>query len=835
MLLKYKILLSFFMIFVLIGSSYCVGVLNDTNNTYNDTDSNKTNNKTFNLSFDDEFLDDFKNSNFFSAARSPGSPIYVDPNGNDSNDGSLGNPFKTIGKAVNNSSAGDTIILNDGIYNDSNDKNIQINHSLTMAGKSYSGSSQDFTTSAILDAGNNGQFLETKSGAILKIYNITFQNANASSDKLGGAISTSNGIECHNCVFKNNRARLSVTETGGGAMHVNGTGNSQLIIDNCIFDGNEGPLGGSIYIDYISSTNIQNSLFKNNIATDHGGAIDNVYGNETLIESCNFINNAEKANNTAKEMGGGAINCHEFNDGIGDNRGNIVTIKKCNFNGNSANKNGGAICALSTLNIEECDFSNNIAGKDGAAIYIAYPTLSGIFPATQSNITNCNFTDNKDSGGTVYTNFNSNRNLHLAYSTFTDNNASAVNINGNNSKIEYSTLSNNLNGVKVNGNNNKLSYLNILNNKNDGVSFSGNDSSVSSSQILENKHNGFIINSGVGNMINYNRIYKNGLGGNITSPTSNTNATHNWWGFNNIANQYNNQSPVDISDWYVIELSAPEISTTVNASKTYDDLIDNPFLRYHFKLNNNTIYDIPSLLPYFEVKVVFKNETDNEILKNVPNTDIRDPLTYEVPISFFGYNSYNNQNSFGNNIFGYLLNNIINNRKVYSVEAFSDGEDVKLSITEPEHSLIYVEKLGTNSTGQTGHTINDQFNNHVNFTLKATNNGSIYAKNVVVTDKIPSGFKFISSNDTKYNPINGQWNIGDLSPGESVFLSIEVQIVGTGNLVNVGNIKSDNSPPSPGDSVTVHVPGIPLKNTAMPFILLMLILIISFVAYRRKN
>jgi hypothetical protein len=51
---------------------------------------------------------------FFAACPAYCSTYYVDPNGNDSNDGSIDHPFQTIPKAVTTAAAGDTIYLRGG-------------------------------------------------------------------------------------------------------------------------------------------------------------------------------------------------------------------------------------------------------------------------------------------------------------------------------------------------------------------------------------------------------------------------------------------------------------------------------------------------------------------------------------------------------------------------------------------------------------------------------------------------------------------------------------------------------------------------------------------------
>jgi uncharacterized repeat protein (TIGR01451 family) len=80
----------------------------------------------------------------------------------------------------------------------------------------------------------------------------------------------------------------------------------------------------------------------------------------------------------------------------------------------------------------------------------------------------------------------------------------------------------------------------------------------------------------------------------------------------------------------------------------------------------------------------------------------------------------------------------------------------------------------------------------VTFTLTAHNYGPNNATGVKVTDKLPSGLKFISSNGN-YNSTTGIWTIGNLANGSNAVLNIIAQAV-TPNLkvTNVAFINGTN-------------------------------------------
>ncbi|MDR3291315.1 MAG: DUF11 domain-containing protein [Methanobrevibacter sp.] len=675
------------------------------------------------------------------------SDIYVDPlNGNDATgDGSASLPFKTINKSVTGAATGTTIHLSNGTYTGVNNTNIRIIvNDITITGESSGG--------VILDGENvlNTRFFYCYGGE----YNITFNNIifQNGKDALGGAIFVNNTdvLTISNCSFINNHA---VGESGGGAIHFNCT----LKLNNDQFINNSAPtgLGGALYSDGGDYSYTSNCTFIGNNAT-HGGAIDHVHGNQGTVVNSVFINNTATSVLPAIH-GGGAIHIHGTVDDI-TNVG--FTIENCSFTDNHANNNGGAVYTEDiNTQIINSNFTNNSAANGGGAV----------------------FTSNSDG-------------LKIDNSIFTYNTNNTIFINGNNSILTHLKIMNNTgyndteidnrNALIFLGYNNTLNNSDIINNTGNGVYFNtGGGNYLGSSTIINNTRNGVIIIGSSNNIINYNRIYENGLGMDIgmNLPSSyNNNINHNWWGYNNITDQINDTGiNTNNTDHYVLNLSAPDISTLVNASKIYNDSnMSNATLKYNFILNtSDSQYDKPNSLPYFVVDVVFKNNTDDDIINQYLDKDIRDPNSYSQLIRFLA-------------------------RTNYSVEALSDGEDVILDILSPLMANVTIIKTANNIDG-----VADVHNDtNINFILTVRNNGPDNATNVIVKDLLnKTNFQYLSNNaNATYNNVTGEltWNVGDLEVNQSVSINVSVKVITTGYLLNIANVTGDNTPPNQ-DNVTI--------------------------------
>ncbi|WP_157077525.1 beta strand repeat-containing protein, partial [Methanobrevibacter curvatus] len=100
----------------------------------------------------------------------------------------------------------------------------------------------------------------------------------------------------------------------------------------------------------------------------------------------------------------------------------------------------------------------------------------------------------------------------------------------------------------------------------------------------------------------------------------------------------------------------------------------------------------------------------------------------------------------------------------------------------------------------------------VKYTINVTNHGPDNATGVEITDNLPNGVVYKSSNATvnSYNSANGKWYIGNLANGQSVFLDIVVTLNGTGSVVNIANVTVDqnntgNNSSTPGNNTNFTV------------------------------
>jgi len=209
-------------------------------------------------------------------------------------------------------------------------------------------------------------------------YNCTISNCvfrNCSSDKEAGAlyIQYSNSMRGFivNTTFINNVAKgIDKNVNGGGAVQIKDV-NSEVLFDNVTFINNTANKGGAVSFLH----NIMNGRvvftgcnFDGNEATEDGGAVQ--------INNTRFpvlFDNVTFRNNTANK--GGAIAIFDDNNRVG--------FSDCNFDGNEAVEDGGAIWVMSG-NVTNCNFTNNNAANgEGGAILM----MSG-------SITHCNFTNN---------------------------------------------------------------------------------------------------------------------------------------------------------------------------------------------------------------------------------------------------------------------------------------------------------------------------------------------------------------------------------------------------------------------------------------------------------
>ena len=117
---------------------------------------------------------------------------------------------------------------------------------------------------------------------------------------------------------------------------------------------------------------------------------------------------------------------------------------------------------------------------------------------------------------------------------------------------------------------------------------------------------------------------------------------------------------------------------------------------------------------------------------------------------------------------------------------------------EPEADLSLSKSVSPTSAGP---------GDAVTFTLTVTNSGPNDATNVEVTDQLPSGYTFVSSNPSQgtYNNTTGVWTVGSLANGANATLSISATVKSSGDYTNTAEVtKSDQTDPdsTPGNGNT---------------------------------
>jgi len=322
--------------------------------------------------------------------------------------------YPTIQDAINDSNAGDVIILQPGTYTgpgnrdidflgkaitvrstDPNDPNVVaatiIYCNGTPSGGFYFHNSED--TNSILDGLTitNGR---ERRGAI---------HCSESSPLITNCIITSNktvsGIYCEysNATINNCTITANKTSGGGGGIYCE---YSNATINNCTITANTAFFpGGGIYCVY-SNVTINNCTINANIAYDGGGI--GCYRCSPIIVNCSITGNyADVAGGIYCDHGSPVINnCiikgntgQRFGGGI-FSRYSSPSITNCTITGNISWMVGGGIASIAgNPSIVNCVITGNSARTDGGG-------LAGC----SGPITNCTITDNSSEGcgGGIY-------------------------------------------------------------------------------------------------------------------------------------------------------------------------------------------------------------------------------------------------------------------------------------------------------------------------------------------------------------------------------------------------------------------------------------------------
>jgi len=214
-------------------------------------------------------------------------------------------------------------------------------------------------------------------------------HATAPNDQGGGALLGSDVVE--DCTFIGN-----TSGSDGGAI----AGGGPAMLTGCLFIGNSAPgLGGAIYYRYVDPAVI-GGRFEDN----HGGRGGAIAGRDSAA----MIFNCEFSGNTADQDGGAIdnidgdslvidspvlVNCTFSGNSAGSFGGgmsNFVgrsTVINCTFSGNTADSGGGIHNSFfSSATVINCTFSGNTASDSGGGISSNW--------ASDATVTNCVFWNN---------------------------------------------------------------------------------------------------------------------------------------------------------------------------------------------------------------------------------------------------------------------------------------------------------------------------------------------------------------------------------------------------------------------------------------------------------
>ena len=339
--------------------------------------------------------------------------VYISPNGNDDlGDGSQKNPYSSLRHAIDYTSNESTIYLNEGKYVGEDNRNISLDKSVTLIGKSKE--------NTIIDCESSGRLFTMSSNSKLTLINLTLKNGNSTNS--GGLIYNEGGqITIKNCMIINSQGY-----TNGGAIYSTlGT----LNIENTCFTNNSAfQYGGVIFA--IGDTTIKNSNFTQNFLTAEKGvggciASDGKINLEGCIFSKNFVVYSAAA---LLNLGNATINNCRFEHlttnytaGAISNH-NYAVINNSYFGFNNVRHYAGAILAPPSgqhviTKVYNTIFERNHAGNHGA--------VSNNFRDTELFMENCALVDNYIVKNSFYGDISLDDNATLQYCWWGQNNISS--------------------------------------------------------------------------------------------------------------------------------------------------------------------------------------------------------------------------------------------------------------------------------------------------------------------------------------------------------------------------------------------------------------------------
>ncbi len=240
----------------------------------------------------------------------------------------------TVAAAVDSATAGDVIELAPGAYHE---RNLVLGSGLTIR-------SEDPASMATIDAGGADSIFEASLQSDIALVDLVVTGGLYYNGAAARFFSC-HGIEIRGCTFVANRTTSGI----GGALQV--SGDSSILIADCLFENNDAPLddGGAIWLSCPVAEIVRCTFVANHAIN---GASISCSGQDIRITECVFAENS---------AGNGA--------GL-DLRGDAVVITDCLFVGNAATRGGAAACWNDATPVfTGCTMVNNTASSQGGGLY----------------------------------------------------------------------------------------------------------------------------------------------------------------------------------------------------------------------------------------------------------------------------------------------------------------------------------------------------------------------------------------------------------------------------------------------------------------------------------
>lgn len=295
---------------------------------------------------------------------------HVSTEGSDeTGDGSEDSPFAFIQSGIDAAQDGDTVIVAEGLYEESiiiNDKDI------TILSHYYQDPDTSIISNTIISGSDENQVVYIQDSDVM-LGGVTISDGLA--QRGGGIKSASNGaMIIENCVIRDNEATIM-----GGAIYYQGN----LLIKNTLFFNNiSNDRGGAIEIQS-DTLQVMNSTFEGNSSTLAGGAIGS-QNTVLILHNNQFVaNTAYGQGGAIYKSGGGTITCIGTNTFINNQStgsmggalylggGGFHTLDSLGFRGNTAEHGGGGIqIEFGEWELKHCTFSGNTSTDLGQDIII---------------------------------------------------------------------------------------------------------------------------------------------------------------------------------------------------------------------------------------------------------------------------------------------------------------------------------------------------------------------------------------------------------------------------------------------------------------------------------